>query len=135
MPNWIRSEVEIRSKDRALLEQMVSAAQENKLLEFLRPFTEETDHKWDYAWCVDNWGTKWDIGELIYFDISPDVTPEEVEMWDLKDNDMYTLSIDFETAWTSPAEAFLYGAKALGFEFYMSAMQEVASYEGEDDND
>jgi hypothetical protein len=129
MANWIRSEVSVRSKDRALLEQMVSAAQEKKLLEFLRPFTEETDHKWDYTWCVENWGTKWDIGELIYSDISPTILPEEVDMWGVEDDGIHELSIDFETAWTPPTEAFLYGAKALGFEFNMFAMQEVASYE------
>jgi hypothetical protein len=120
MPNWCRNEVIIRSTDYANLKRLLAAAEEGKLLELLRPYTKETNYEWDYSWCVDNWGTKWDTGEIIYAELSPSPTAEDV--WEL--------CIDFETAWSPPITAFVHGADRFDFEFDLYYMEEGEGFVG-----
>ena len=63
----------ITTDDYGLLIQMRDAAlmEDEQLLEFLCPFTKETDYAWEHDWCVENWGTKWDI-----FDVEIDERPQ-----------------------------------------------------------
>ena len=44
----------------------------------------KNDDRW-YHWCIDNWGTKWDAGEV------------DIEM-----SDYDSLEITFNTAWSPP---------------------------------
>ncbi len=44
-------------------------------------------HRHWYSWCVENWGTKWDVG------------PEDVQV--IHDEDGY-LRLEFYTAWSPP---------------------------------
>ena len=50
-------------------------------------------------WCVDNWGTKWDVGD-------GDCTERE---------DANTIHASFDSAWSPPCQAYEYLVK-LGFE-------------------
>ena len=127
MPNWCRNEVIIRSTDYANLKRLLMAAEEGKLLELLRPYTKDTNYEWDWHWCVNNWGTKWDTGEVIYAELSPSPTVEDV--WEL--------CIDFETAWSPPIEAFKHGAFRFNhgayrynFEFDLYYMEEGVGFVG-----
>lgn len=52
----------------------------------LKPYYPYPDGEWDYDWCVDNWGTKWDI-------IKPHVFFEENK-----------ISICFLSAWAPPVK-------------------------------
>lgn len=130
MPNWCRNEVIIRSTDHAKLKRILSAAEEGKLLEHLRPYTEDTNYEWDYDWCVKNWGTKWDTGELIYAELSPCVTQEDVDMFGVQNDGVWELCMDFETAWSPPLDAFEYGAETIGFEFKLYYIEEGVGFVG-----
>ena len=74
----------------------------------------KNDDRW-YYWCIDNWGTKWDVSEL-----SIDYDDDEV------------LELEFSTAW-SPPEGVMEEVKNrypdLGFTcFYDEPGMEVAGY-------
>jgi hypothetical protein len=93
-------------RDAALME-------DEKLLEFLCPFTKETDYKYDYDWCVENWGTKWDI-----FD---------VDVISLVDDE---LELCFSTAWSPPVEAIRHGSDRYGFDFELTYKEEGMMFIG-----
>ena len=44
----------------------------------------KNDDRW-YMWCVNNWGTKWDAGDV-----------------DIEYNDSEILELEFDTAWSPP---------------------------------
>jgi len=123
MPNWCRNEVIIRSTDYANLKRLLAAAEEGKMLELLRPYTKDTNYEWDWDWCVNNWGTKWDTGEIIYASLEPSPPSPTAE-------DVWELCIDFETAWSPPIAAFVHGADAMGFEFDLYYMEEGVGFVG-----
>ena len=130
MPNWCRNEVIIRSRDHANLKRILNAAEEGKLLEFLRPYTKDTNYEWDYDWCVRNWGTKWDASEITYAELSPVILDTEVEMFGVENDGVWELRIDFDTAWSPPIQAFHYAAEAMGFEFYLYYLEEGVGFVG-----
>ena len=105
----------ITTDDYGLLIQMRDAAlmEDEQLLEFLCPFTKETDYAWEHDWCVENWGTKWDV-----FD---------VEIVSLVDD---TLELTFSTAWLPPVEALNHGAERYGFDFFLTYKEEGMMFAG-----
>ena len=94
MPNHCTNEVYISFKDRGTTE---------KFLEFVKgkdqegeeiPFTFNAivplpNGEWDYDWCCNNWGTKWDA-----YKFGDKVTIED-------DDDSY-VRMEFFTAWSPP---------------------------------
>ena len=94
MPNHCTNEVYISFKDRGTTE---------KFLEFVKgkdqegeeiPFTFNAivplpNGEWDYDWCCNNWGTKWDA-----YKFGDKVTIED-------DDDSY-VRMEFFTAWGPP---------------------------------
>ena len=119
MPNWCNNTVEISHKDRSKMEALVAAVNEGKFCNFAKPVPEDlhivagrvgddTDPKqieleaqeklneekygyqnW-YDFCVNNWGTKWDVDPYnpIEFDSE----------WD-KNN---KVTFGFDSAWSPP---------------------------------
>ncbi len=79
MPNWCNNTIELAHKDPAMLERAKAAFADGKLLnEFIplpaeladttapaRETNEALMEKYGasdwYSWCINNWGTKWDI--------------------------------------------------------------------------
>ena len=59
MPNWCNNTLNISHEDPAMIARAKKAYAEGKLLEEFVPFP---TGEWDYNWCVNEWGTKWDIG-------------------------------------------------------------------------
>jgi hypothetical protein len=90
MPNWCDNTLHLRNSDKAKLDavEAVLADRENQeLFKHLRPYEGE----WDYGWCCENWGTKWE-SRIIDFD-RPD------------DNE---ITVYFETAWGPPTVLYQY---------------------------
>lgn len=69
--------------------------------------------EWDYDWCVNNWGTKWE-GNINYLDIAED-----------------SITIHLETAWEPPVQ-WLYSASVKYPEviFHLDACEEGVDFKG-----
>ena len=63
MPNWCLNNLTVEHNDAAMLDRFVKAYNQGKACrEFLPvPAGYYEDGQW-YDWCINNWGTKWDIG-------------------------------------------------------------------------
>jgi len=89
MPNWCDNTLNISNADKSKIDALETELKKDdaEILKFLRPYEGE----WDYGWCVENWGTKWDARVIDYF----------------RDGDN-SISITFETAWGPPLTLYSY---------------------------
>jgi len=87
MPNWCDNKISVKHENPEMIQRFDKAFKEGRLLEEFVPFPNGT---WDYDWCVENWGTKWDIngGEF-----------------QIDENDPTSGSGYFDSAWAPPVEA------------------------------
>ena len=118
MPNYCNNELTIKSDNAGLLQSLMNELKqadsyEVDFLSKLVPFTEETNYVWDYDWCVENWGTKWDIFDIVHASLEGD-----------------TLTVSFSTAWSPPIPALEKAADTYGFVWTLSWLEE-----GEQEND
>jgi hypothetical protein len=89
-----------------------TAIEQNNLCAEFVPYEGE----WNYDWCVQNWGSKWDINEGQVCDQIDD-----------------TLDCVFETAWSPPIKLFE-ALERLGFEVEAQYFEPGAAYVGEYSN-
>jgi hypothetical protein len=135
MPNWCNNNIELFHEDKAMLERAKAAFVDGKFLNEFIPIPKELEgttapsesnealmekygaSDW-YSWCVNNWGTKWDI------------SPYECEI----ENGQLVGS--FDTAWSPPIEAYS-KLEELGFEvrayYNEPGMGFAGMYEGSDE--
>ncbi len=126
MPNHCKNILVITSDNAGLLQSLLNELKqadsyEVDFLSKLVPFTEETNYVWDYDWCVENWGTKWDIFDVTYASLEGD-----------------TLTISFSTAWSPPLPAVEKAADTYGFVWTLSWLDDMDAFmseEGEQEND
>ena len=95
MPNWCANTLTLEHEDPAMIERAKTAFAEGKFLKELVP---PPSKDWDYNWCVENWGTKWDVG-------SDDGINEFTDT---------TLVLYFDSAWAPPLAAYK-AMEELGF--------------------
>ena len=85
MPNWCQNVVYINNEDTTKVDAIVSELAKGdkcKLFESLLP---NPAGEWQYDWCVENWGTKW-----------------EASVYDYHTEEGGRLYISFDTAWGPP---------------------------------
>ena len=83
MPNWATNTVTIRgSKER--LDELETAAENNELLKAIQHYDE-----WNYNDFVETYGTKWE--------------PQGI---DVHRDDAETLTLNFDSAWSPPIDAY-----------------------------
>jgi hypothetical protein len=85
MPNWCYNTVRLKHEDAQVIDKVQQAFLDGKLLETLVPYEGE----WDYQWCVNNWGTKWDVGGDSYTRPNP-----------------FEILLTFDSAWSPPTNAY-----------------------------
>jgi hypothetical protein len=86
MPNWCYNTVRLKHEDAKVIDKVQQAFLDGKLLETLIPYP---NGEWDYQWCVNNWGTKWDVGGDSYTRPNP-----------------FEILLTFDSAWAPPINAY-----------------------------
>ena len=151
MPNWCSNFAEFHHKDPTQIHRVLAAYKRGELFKEFDPcppellaeipvgdnFNErvaaqeahnvkEYGYKNWYDWCVDNWGTKWDIAE------------GEWDMEDL-DADATMVGVSFDTAWAPPIEFYRTMTDVFNFTIEAHYLEEgvgfVGKYTSADDDD
>ena len=122
MPNWCMNNVSITG-DADTIAEIVTAAEENRLLEYLNPIGE-----WDYGKAVDAWGTKWDVQGS---DADVCIMDEEFHQ--------HQVNLNFDTAWSPPTEALRVAADRLSIQvesyFFEPGLTFVGYFNSEEDEE
>lgn len=98
MPNWCQNTAVINAPKPVIDEiRAVLAKDPPGLLDWMRPLPKDQEANW-YDWCVNNWGTKWDINCAFVGD----------------DTEEDSITFSFDTAWSPPVDAFRHWAERDG---------------------
>ena len=94
MPNWCLNKLTVSHDDKAAMDRFVSAYNKGTLCNEFLPMPVDIGDGW-YDWCINNWGTKWDIGA--------DEGTEKEEWHGLKATVVGNeASCSFDSAWSPP---------------------------------
>lgn len=122
MPNWCNNSVVINGP-RLVIDEIkaILDSEDGGILNWMRPLPESEKDNW-YDWCVNNWGTKWDVNETFVGD----------------DTEEDSIQFSFDTAWAPPVAAFRHWAEQDGRVTYRLTYMEPGmgfvgwdSYDGE----
>lgn len=83
-----------------------------------------------YDWCVGNWGTKWDIGEIDNIEVDEFPVLKNNRKTKKKE---YQIYVNFDSAWSPPVDAFntIYNKyKDRGLEIYLEYIEPGCSFLG-----
>jgi len=86
MPNWCENQVEVSHPRAKKMRRLIGYIEADKLLYSFAPYP---NGEWNYDWCVENWDTKWDIGDA-----------------DIFDRDTNFIEFSFSSAWSPPINIF-----------------------------
>ena len=100
MPNWCLNKLTISHEDRSKVMEFVRVYKEGKVCDHYLPvprtddgelIIDQTHPDYWYNWCVNNWGTKWDIGSDNgeVHGLNPTIVDNEATM-------------SFDSAWSPP---------------------------------
>lgn len=92
MPNWCNNVARISHENPEMIRRMIDAAKREEsgvLQEFVPCPAELLEGDGWYDWCVQNWGTKWDLCDV-----------------EVQTHDANNITLVFQTAWAPPVEAY-----------------------------
>ena len=118
MPNWCFNSIKFHTDKQEVAEKIMAAVEAGNLLETLRPLP---NGEWDYEWCIENWGTKWEAQ-------NGDISNHEI----MDGNHFFV--INNETAWSPPIAALDAGREALGFDYEIEYFDESLMFVGRWEN-
>lgn len=117
MPNWCMNNVTFTHEDPEQIKRVKAAVSDQNLFETFVP----PEGEWDYFWCVENWGTKWDASHA-----------------DILNEDKNEIELMFDTAWGPPL-AFYDKMVELGFtvegNYHEPGMCFIGEYSGQFGNE
>lgn len=120
MPNWCNNYATFSNPDSDKVQSLILAFESgNPFMTFMPP----PKNEYDRAWCVENWGTKWDA------------TYNDGEIYNQPDQ--HYVVIDFDTAW-SPPVGFYRHLESQGWEveatYHEPGMSFAGCYKDNEDN-
>ena len=89
MPNWCYNTARLTNEDKTKIDALEAELQKQEDCQPLNHLCPNPDGAWDYAWSVNNWGTKWDI------------SPSD---WEREDDN--TIVMHFDSAWSPPTTLY-----------------------------
>ena len=95
MPNWCANTLTLEHEDSEMIKRAENAFAEGK---FFKEFVPPPQKEWDYNWCVENWGTKWDVGSSDGINVVQE----------------HSIVLYFDSAWSPPIAAYR-AMEELGF--------------------
>jgi hypothetical protein len=98
MPNYCDNLLTLTHSDPAMITRAIEAFKRGQFCSEFVPQPED-EEDW-YSWNVNNWGTKWDVGN------------EDVN----EQTDPNTFEVSFDSAWTPPSELYETLQEEYGFE-------------------
>jgi len=118
MPNWCQNFATFNHTNQAELVRLAQAFVDGKPMQTFMP---PPDGEWEYGWCSENWGTKWDV-----------------ECSDAVDNLSESLDVWFDSAWAPPIGFYRHLAE-LGFDveafYYEGGVNFCGKYCSESDEE
>ena len=94
MPNWCLNKLTVSHSDPAMVDRFVKAYNTGKTCDEFLPMPEDIGDGW-FDWCVNNWGTKWDVGA--------DIGTDREEFHGLKATVVGNeANCSFDSAWSPP---------------------------------
>ena len=94
MPNWCQNKLTVEHDDPVMMDRFVQAYNAGKVCNEFIPKPEDLGDGW-YGWCINNWGTKWDVGA--------DVGTDHEERYGLKATVVGNeANCSFDSAWSPP---------------------------------
>lgn len=94
MPNWCLNKLTVSHTDKNAMERFVKAYNKGNVCNEFIPKPENLGDGW-FDWCINNWGTKWDVGA--------DEGTEKEERYGLKATVVGSeASCSFDSAWAPP---------------------------------
>lgn len=94
MSNWCLNKLTVSHADKAAMDRFVAAYNKGKVCNEFIPMPDNIGDGW-YDWCINNWGTKWDVGA--------DEGTEKQERYGLKATVVGNeASCSFDSAWAPP---------------------------------
>jgi len=89
MPNWCLNNLTVEHSDPSMVDRFEKAYNTGKACQEFLPIPDGIGDGW-YDWCINNWGTKWDVG----------ADPEQYGLKATRvDNE---ISCTFDSAWSPP---------------------------------
>jgi hypothetical protein len=119
MPNWCQNVATFGHKDQSELKRLAEAfVQGNPMMTFMPT----PEGEWEYGWCSENWGTKWDVE---CSDAVENLSEGSLDIW-------------FDSAWAPPI-GFYKHLTELGFDveafYYESGVGFCGKYCSESDEE
>ena len=115
MPNWCSNSITVRGTNQREITEIADAMKEGRFLNSIIPISEDQKDNW-YDFCVNNWGTKWEV----------ECHNVEVE------DDGLTVSCFFDSAWAPPtgvAEALVGRGLEVTLYYHESGMAFCGKFE------
>ena len=120
MPNWCQNILKISGPEVAMHAFLGKSEDRRFSLETYYPYG-TPDGEWDYDWCIQNWGTKWDVsenGSMMLAAAAGAEMPESSTYMMAKLNGttvegskLLETEVTFLTAWGPPTEGISHIAK------------------------
>jgi len=121
VPNWCLNKLTVEHTDPAMVDRFVQSYNKGTVCNEFIPKPQDIGDGW-YEWCLNNWGTKWDIGA--------DIGTDHEERYGLKATVVGNqANCSFDSAWSPPIHLYE-KLNELGYKVHASYFEPGMAYCG-----